>query len=190
MRYQKIALLTISAFVLLTAGCASKLSDQDQDRLIFTGVSDKTILLDTSKQVLQEMGFTIEKADYNANIIRTRPLAGAGLLEFWRKNNATTKDLMYSSIHSIQKIVQIELEQDKRLSCIVQTQRLSLPPRTITGFDDLPATFSNSSSSRQRLSLDDKYQEKMTWVYDGTDENLQHYILKKIQKRLKKQQEK
>ncbi len=165
------------------AGCAVKPPQTPPQPVLVTGETDKQKIVQASIDVLQKMHFTIDKADPSAGIVQTRPLSGQDFIEFWRDDATTFKDLAYSSIHSIQKTVEIEILSDK-ISCQVPVRRLSMPPRELTGFDDLPRIMSKSSASMQHLGISSDLESDMSWIYIGNDEGLAVLILEKIQKKL------
>ena len=70
------------------------------------------------------------------------------------------------------------------IDCSVWTERLSLPERDVTSSTKAYEMFSKSYSSKQRLKLDEKQMEKMSWVSLGKDPMLAGEILGRLEKRL------
>jgi len=142
------------AYALLTClltlvGCAKQQRYATIDQISISNI-DKTESMQIAEDVLAKMHFTIEKADYENGIIRTRPLPGAQFFEFWRSDNVGVSNTLEANIHSIRRIVELHIRQktedrqqkteDENLTsdicpptsvlcidCNVQVQRLSLP---------------------------------------------------------------
>jgi len=80
------------------------------------------------------MYFTIEKADVDNGLIRTRPLPGAQFFEFWRSDNVGTDNALAANLHTIRRTVTLDIsQQDEELhiGCEVQAQRLSAAPESL-----------------------------------------------------------
>jgi len=135
--------------VLIFAGCARQQKFEPIEQIYVPDVN-KAESMQIAEDVLAKMHFTIEKADYENGIIRTRPLPGAQFFEFWRSDNVGASNTLEANIHSIRRIVELHIRQktedrqqkteDENLTsdicpptsvlcidCNVQVQRLSLP---------------------------------------------------------------
>ena len=147
----------------------------------------KADLMEVAEDVLAEMYFTIDKADTNSGLIRTRPLPGAQFFEFWRNDNVGADNALAANLHTIRRTVTIEISrQDEQLSlgCNVQAQRLSLPEQQVSSSARVYGMFSQSSTSLQRLKLNPEQKEEMAWIGLGRDSRLEEEILKRIETRL------
>jgi len=144
---------------------------------------DKPQAMEIAEDVLAKMHFTIEKADSESGFIRTRPLQGAQFFEFWRTDNVGANNWLQSNLHSIRRIVELNIsEQDENLniSCDAQIYRLSLPERHVSSSARAYAMFSQSSPALQRLKLNPKQKAAMAWINVGEDRQLAAEILKRI----------
>jgi len=141
-------------------------------------------LMEVAEEVLAGMYFTIDKADTNRGLIRTRPLPGAQFFEFWRSDNVGPDNTLAANLHTIRRTVTIEInQQDEQLSigCNVQAQRLSLPERQVSSSARVYGMFSQSSKSLQKLKLNPEQKKEIAWIDLGRDPQLEAEILKRIE---------
>jgi hypothetical protein len=139
--------------------------------------------MQAAEDVLGQMHFTIDKADYSKGYIRTRPLAGAQFFEFWRSDNIGTDNQLLSNMHSIRRIVELNFsKQDEKLNidCNVYIQRLSMPQREITSSARAYQMFTRSSLYLQRLELNPEQEASMAWLDLDQDKELETEILNRI----------
>ncbi len=151
----------------------------EQGRGISTGD-----LMEITENVLTGMYFTIEKADAQNGIIRTRPLPGAQFFEFWRSDNVGADNTLAANLHTIRRTVTLDISQQEmelHIGCEVHAQRLSLPERQANSSARVYGMFSESSPSLQRLQLNPEQKEKMAWIDIGRDSQLEVEILKRIE---------
>jgi len=141
--------------------------------------------MDASENVLSGMHFAIAKSDKQLGYIRSRPLRGGQWFEFWRKDNVGADNLTESNLHTVRRIVELNIEpQEDRLciNCTVKVQRLSV-------YDSQADTASRDYAilPRQNLLLKDKAfkSKQKTWIDVGDDEKLTALILSKIEANLK-----
>jgi len=185
---------TLMMCTLMAAGCAPQNSAplrvkvQDSDLFVERdqgiGTAD---LMEVAEDVLANMYFTIEKADAQSGLIRTRPLPGAQFFEFWRSDNVGADNTLAANLHTIRRTVTLEIsQQDEQLciGCNVQAQRLSLPERQVSSSARVYGIFSRSSQSLQRLKLNPKQKNEMAWIDLGRDSQLEAEILKRIETRI------
>jgi len=142
-------------------------------------------LMEIAKDVLANMYFTIEKADVESGLIRTRPLPGAQIFEFWRSDNAGADNTLAANLHTIRRTVTLDISQEGgelRIGCNVQAQRLSLPERQAgSSSTRVYGMFSQSNASLQRLKLNPEQKEEMNWIDLSSDKRLATEILKRIE---------
>ncbi len=151
----------------------------------------KAEAMQTAENVLGKMHFTIEKADADIGLIRTRPLPGAQFFEFWRSDNVGSFNAAEANLHSIRRTVEINIGQQNGQLCIdcnVNVQRLSLPQRQITSSSQAYGMFSQSCPSIQKLKLHPEQKREMAWIDSGKDVRLTTEILKRIEKQIAKLQ--
>lgn len=178
-------LLAVSVFFTL-AGCGEPIKAPASEPLCRLGL-EKSQAMQIAERTLGEMGFKIEKADAEAALIRTRPLPGAQVFEFWRKDNASAFAASEANIQTIRRIVEIKFTERGEqlcLQCSVETQRLSLPERRVNSTSDAYIMFSESDSVLQKLELSDEQRKGMAWISLGRDSQLEERILGRIRKNL------
>ncbi|MCH7556869.1 MAG: hypothetical protein IIB56_05360 [Planctomycetes bacterium] len=185
--------LEFLVFGLLLAGCAEQ-QQYGAVKPICVENIDKLEAMEIAEDVLAKMHFTIEKADADPatpgidtrrwrGYIRTRPLTGAQFFEFWRSDNVGADNWLESNLHSIRRVVELNMsEQDEGLciNCDVQIYRLSLPERRVSSSARAYDMFSKSSSALQRIKLNPEQKEGMAWIDLGKDTQLAAEILKRI----------
>ena len=198
--------LEFLVFGLLLAGCAEqqqyprfrgdKLAPAEAGAVkpICVENVNKLQAMEIAEDVLAKMHFTIEKADAETatagidtrrwrGYIRTRPLAGAQFFEFWRNDNVGADNWLESNLHSIRRIVELNMsEQDEGLciNCDVQKYRLSLPERQVSSSARAYEMFSESNPALQNLRLNPEQKAGMAWIDLGKDRQLAAEILKRI----------
>jgi len=141
-------------------------------------------LMEVAEDVLTGMHFTIEKADIQNSLIRTRPLPGAQLFEFWRSDNIGARNTLEANLHTIRRTVTLNITQQNnelRIDCDVHVQRLSLPEQQVSSSARVYGMFSQSSPSLQRLQLNPEQKKDMEWIDLGRDLQLEAEILKRIE---------
>lgn len=175
--------------MLLTAGflpgCAQKQQIEVEPKC-FSGIDNETAMK-TAQRVLVGMNFVIDKADPNLSIITTRPLSGGQFFELWRKDNVGGYNTAMSNVHSIQRTVELGLNETQGEVCIVckvKIERLSIPEKEIDSAGRAYTMFSSSSELDQRFSLNPEQQEKMDWIDLGRDNRLEVSILNRIEKQI------
>ena len=185
MNVRKCIFAVAIAAAAVLAGCASQ-QVAAPGPLSVTGVN-KTRVMSVAEDVLTQMRFTVEKADTEKGYIRTRPLRGGQLFEIWRKDNASAAQLAESSIHSIQRTVELNITESNagvQVKCDVGVRRLSLPENDYVAQSHAANMFTASSTSRQRLDINEEQTQQMEWIELGPDPALETRILQLIQRRI------
>jgi hypothetical protein len=173
------------AIVALFGGCCSKYP-KEANRICVQGV-DKQAVMDASQKVLENMHFTIEKADADAGYISTRPLPAQQFFEIWRSDTVGCQNFLEDNIHSVTRVAEINVipkGYDFCIDCSVKARRLSMPPLDIASTSELPSVFSQGSVSVQSLRLRKEQKQAAAWIDMGPDKQLEAKILQKISKRL------
>ena len=173
-KVRSLLLLAYPMFLLL-AGCAGTQRYEALDQICLPD-TPKAEAMQIAEDVLSKMHFTIDKADTEQGLLRTRPLPGPQFFEFWRSDRSAEANL-----HSIRRIVELNISQQAEKLCIacdVKVQRLSLPELRGTG----PGA--RGTRSMQRLKLSPKQRKGMAWLDLGKDTRLETEILKRIEKRI------
>ncbi len=184
----KIELCTyaLMTFTLMLAGCHTQHSYCVIEQVC---VPQRSIadVMQAAEEVLADMRFTIDKADTDIGIIKTRPLPGAQLFEFWRDDNVGAFNTAEANIHTIRRVIQLHVSQDGEQLCVhcdVQTYRLSLPEHEVTSSAQAYQMFSRSTPSMQKLELYPEQKKGMAWICLGKDTRLTTEILNRIEKRI------
>jgi hypothetical protein len=175
--------------ILALAGCAKKYQRQTTEQIHVSDI-DKAETMELAEDVLAQLHFTIDKADFDCGLIRTRPLPGAQFFEFWRGDNVGGDNNLLANLHTIRRTVELDISQQENKICIgchVKVQRLSMPEREITSSARAYEMFSRSSPSLQRLTLNPEQAKATTWVDLGSDMLLATEILKRIEERIQYQ---
>lgn len=185
---------TLMTFALIAAGCAQQpparpgVKVQDNTLFIEQGRGiGKADTMDVAEDVLAEMHFTIEKADIDSGVIRTRPLPGAQFFEFWRSDNVGGDNSLTANLHTIRRTVELNVSKRERELCIgcdVWVQRLSIPEHQVSSSARAYKMFSRSKPSLQRLALNPEQEEEMAWIDLDNDTRLAAEILKRIEARI------
>jgi hypothetical protein len=188
-------LCLLSSVFCVLSGCARQQKYETIEQ-IYAPDMDKTEAMQIAEDVLARMHFTIEKADYESGVIRTKPLPGAQFFELWRSDNIGAYNAAEANLHSIRRTAELHISQktevavpqrgDENLTsdiypptpvlcidCDVQAQRLNLPVSREWG----------KHLSSQRLSRLTQT-AGATWTDLGTDTRLATEILKRICSRL------
>jgi hypothetical protein len=177
----------IAVAVMLGDGC-TKPCEKPITKICTQGV-DRQAAMAAAQRTLENMHFTIEKADANAGYISTRPLVAGQFFELWRSDTVGCENFAEANLHSVTRIAEIDVngpDGEVCIMCKVATRRLSIPQREVNSATELPNVFGKSSSGLQTIKLDQEQQKATTWVDMGPDENLQARILERIKKQIEK----
>jgi hypothetical protein len=189
---------SVCMVVMIFEGCAKQQQFKTVER-ICVSEPDKARVMRVAEDVLGEMHFSIEKSDVEQGFIKTKPLTGAQFFEFWRKDTIGTFNWEESNLHTIRRIVKMDVSQEVNstgspqegqlcIGCNVSVQRLNLPERRVYRTQSYEV-FSLSSDAIQKLQLDEKQKALMAWVDLGRDKLLETEILKQIENKYAKMQE-
>jgi len=174
---------TACAAALVLAGCAQTERYEPVEQICVADTS-RLEAMQIAEDVLGQMHFTIDKADAERGVIRTRPLPGAQFFEFWRTDNVGAFNSAEANIHSIRRIVELDISRRGDQVCIgcdVNVQRLSLPEHPISSSSRAYEMFSESTASMQRLELRPEQKEQMAWLDLSKDTDLATVILKRVE---------
>ena len=175
--------------VSLVAGCAG------QRRLTATGeptyLADATTAdaVQAAEDILGRMHFDIEKADSVQGVVRTRPLRGAQVFEFWRQDNSTASDVLEVDLHTLRKSVELQFKQaggQLSIDCRVRVERLSIPEAQTASVSHAYQMHSRSTPTTQTLELSPRQKQQMAWIDLGEDPILAQRIVEQIVGRIEK----
>ncbi len=190
-RKQKIRNSVLACVALcFLAGCAEQQQFKTVEQICVPG-TDKAEAMQAAEDVLGKMHFTIDKADAEQGLIRTRPLPGAQFFEFWRSDNVGAFNSSEANLHSIRRVVELDISRQGGQLCIgcnVKVHRLSLPERQISSSARAYQMFSQSSPAMQRLEPHPEQKKSMAWLDLDNDIMLATEILKRIEKHVKSEE--
>jgi hypothetical protein len=175
---------------ILLAGCAEQHQYPAAEPLLMENI-DQLRVMKIAEDVLVKMHFTIDKANNENGFIKTKPLPGGQFFEFWRSDNAGADNWLLSNLHSVRRIVELNInEQDKALyiNCDVQIYRLTLPERNVRGSAHAYDLFSASGPALQNIQITPEQKADMAWIDLGKDRQLAAEILKRIEKQIVSEQ--
>ena len=185
-RYGILGVLVVIVGVLLQ-GCAFEERMATGEPIYIEGVSREAVF-SAAEAVLGEMSFTIEKSDIDAGVITTSSLRGGQFFEFWRNDNAGTRGVVESNIHSIQRAVELgisNLNGKVLVKCDVKVHRLSIPEKGFAGTSDAAGMFTTGGGGMQTLELNKEQRKQMAWIDVGADAELESRILELIRMKAK-----
>jgi hypothetical protein len=183
MKYLALLLIAGSAFF---NGCANQ-TQLNPAETFCTPVDQETALIQAIETTLSQFHYTIDKSDPQTGIIRTNPLPAAKWFEFWRKDNVGSFNYTEANLHSLRKIIEINISQNADNLCIdcqARVQRLYLPQKHVTSSSRAYHLFSRSASSMQNLRLNPQQRTSVTWIDLGTDVRLSNEILSAIKQKI------
>lgn len=198
-RKQKIRNSVLACVALcFLAGCAEQQQFEAVEQICVPDTA-KAEAMQAAEDVLGKMHFTIDKADAERGLIRTRPLPGAQSFEFWRSDNVGAFNSAEANLHSIRRVAELDISPRDLpggkpgsggqlcIGCNVKVSRLSLPEQQISSSTRAYQMFSQSSSAIQRLELHPQQKKGMAWVDLGNDTRLATEILKRIEKQMNRE---
>jgi len=176
------------ASALLLGGCAKVQSSKTSWRTRIVTEGQRHAVMQTAEDVLAGMRFTIDKADPNSGLIKTRPLPAAQFFELWRSDNVGRFNSAEANLHSVRRTVELRITPDGNdisVACTVKAERLSLPEAEASSSSRAYKMFSRSSSSLQKIRLNPQQQAGTAWIDLGGDEQLAAEIINRIETALK-----
>ena len=176
--------LVVLGLFVPVCGCSSPTTTpQPTETPIYQVKLSKTETLHLARNVLLAYHFRILKEDASAGTLRTHPLSGAQFFEFWRRDGRGSFNVLESSLHTIQRTVEITLREQApgtAFSCVVRAERLSVPGQGIESDSQAYRMLSDSSRSLQKLKLTPYQQRNMEWIDLGLDWGLSEHIAAEI----------
>lgn len=136
-------------------------------------------VMESCSSALKKFGFIIEKYDVDVGYIRTRPLRGGQLFEFWRRDNVGRENIKDSSIHSIRRVAEVQLRQDAGkicVECVVNVWRLGMENDEPLSWSEVQHMYTGGSESLSPTIED----EKTYWIEMGEDELLESELLREL----------
>ncbi len=182
---------TVIAAVLLAGclvGCGNGVQTAQTVPAAMEG-ADAAGLMAAAQDALGQMHFMMDKYDLDAGYIRTRPQRASQFFEPWRQDNASAVAFAQANTDSLRRTVEVFVEphgQNARLRCVVNVEKLSLPPEPIRGMAYVAGMHTESNRRFQTLTLDSRQVRRMEWVDMGRDHDLEQRILDAIARQQRK----
>ena len=139
---------------------------------------------------LEDRGLEVDRQDRRFGLIVSEPTVGQQAFEFWRKDAVSSDDVMLSSLHTIRRVVAIQVTTQGPMEFEVrveaQAQRASIASDQLDNAAEafelvrkhgVPAAPSRRDYMRP--------QAEQVWVDVGREHALEQYILEDISRRLK-----
>ncbi|MHC4927001.1 MAG: hypothetical protein ACYTER_06660 [Planctomycetota bacterium] len=173
---------------LFLCGCGQPEQLVSTDPVCLPEVSSDTVM-EAANAVLSDMQFSIEKYDFDACYIRTRPLSGAQFFQVFRGDNASSYTAAEANIYSLRRVVEIEITPFANRTCIqcrAMVQQLSIPEKPLVGTTRMAGQYTTGGARNQTLALDPQQAEQIEWLDRGPDRALENKIIEKIKQRIEK----
>jgi hypothetical protein len=183
----KSLLTALCVYGCLLGGCGRQEQIETVER-ICVDTEAKQYVMQAAQDVLGRMQFRIDKADGGAGYIRTLPLEGGQFFEFWRGDNVGGHNFGESNLHTLRRIVELEVRPQGGQVCVegeARTYRLSLPESEQLSVTQAYEVFTRDQTRLQQFRLSDEQKENMGWIELGVDEALTTEILRRIESAVK-----
>jgi hypothetical protein len=183
----KIHLLAFLAAVSLAAGCSQQNLDQKSKPIVLKNAT-RADAITASEMVLKDMQFSIDKMDRQLGYIKTKPLQGSQVFEFWKSDSVGAYNTAESNIHTVRRTIELQIQEENQqmyLVCKADTERLSLSQPV----DSASSVKYDKFGDRQRKSGTVKIKmptKDSEWVYLGQDPMLENAVLERIEKKISK----
>jgi len=132
-----------------------------------------------SQDVLREHRFRLDRVDRRAGVVTTQPVTSQQLFEFWRKDVATSYDLLEASMRTVRRWVDVEMaEDDGALRVVVHRETLVSPDRQFNNSVVATRMFGTDlprADTGEPISEADNY-----WIDAGRDPAMEQYLLDRI----------
>ena len=186
-KYMTMGTFWTLACLALAGGCATAQKPTVQDGSVNVADISTAEAMEVAEATLSRMHFVVEKSDPAAGVIRTKPLTGAQLFEFWRSDNVGLAQTAEANLHTLRRWVELRIQPgdgQARIDCTVRVQRLSLPANEVASVSQAYRMYSVSTPTIQRLELGPEQQEGLAWIDLGEDPALAERILKRVIERI------
>lgn len=186
---KNISIAAVSVLVsLCVCGCGQPRQVVSTDPVCLPQVNSDQVM-EAAYVVLTDMQFSIEKYDFEARYLRTRPLSGAQFFQVFRGDNASSYAAVEANMYSLRRTVEIEVTPFANRACIqcrAMVQQLSIPEKPLVGTSRMARQYTLGGRGDQSLQLDRQQAQQMEWLDCGADRALEEKIIEKIKQRLDK----
>ncbi len=186
------------AFLVALGGCHAPPQSTGPTEMVLR-IPDHEAFLDATLTVLREHDLPPERVDWERGLAVSHPTTSGQWFEFWRGDSRGGYQLFESSIHTVRRIVTVQVEptavegtagvlpakrarDEYRVSVQVDKQRYSAPERQVTTASGALAIYNERLPTTEGLRGAASRGEH--WVPLGRDVLLEAYLLDKIAARL------
>lgn len=169
----------------LSFGCAShRQRDYTSNHPISViDAPQQDALWDATQDVLRRHGLPLDRVDRVAGVMTTFPVTSQHWFEVWRKDVATFRDVMESSMNPIRRWVAVTFAKDDNeawteVAVVVHKERLSSPDRQFNSSGSAYQYFSGnlpSTTGQFRVTTADD-----RWLDLGRDPAMEDRLLRRI----------
>lgn len=188
MKSRKMMYLTALLSVCL-AGCGDSAKTAATECPVLTG-PDAAALMAAAQEALGRMRFILDKYDVEAGYLCTRPQRASQFFEPWQQDNASSKAFAQANMDSLRRRIEVFVESQQdgtaTLRCVVNVEKLSIPPQPIRSMSRMAGMYTDSTRSQQVLTLENEQVGQIEWIALGPDHALEHRIIKQIQRQTNK----
>jgi len=143
-------------------------------------------LFECTQDVLRRQRFPLDRVDRRGGVVTTLPVISQSLLEFWRHDVDTPKDLWESTLNPIRRWVEASVHRDAAagtvtVAFVVHKERLSSPDRQFNSSGAAYQFFGESLPSTEGLTR--VTAEHDVWIDLGRDPAMESYLLRKVLER-------
>ncbi|MBL7107275.1 MAG: hypothetical protein ISS77_06685 [Phycisphaerae bacterium] len=168
---------------LFIGGCANHAEFTAVDNI--TVPLGKELAMKAAEKQLKAADFAIEKYDIEDGYIRTRPLSGAQIFEFWRDDNVGAYNTFEANLHTIRRVVELrfaQLNSGTAINCVAKTYRLRIKKSELASNSQSSGFSIKGRDFAQKLNIPAK---QKSWTELGNDQRLSTCILEKIEQKSK-----
>ena len=113
--------MVLAVCLLVLVGCGQPQQQVSSDPVCLPKVTGDQAM-EAAQKVLIGMQFPIEKYDFEARYIRTRPLSGAQFFQLFRGDNASGYAAAEANLYSLRRTVELEVTPQDGRTCLFMHQ--------------------------------------------------------------------
>jgi len=146
---------------------------------------DPNYIWQICQEQIKRRGFVLDRVDRRQGIISSFPLISKQWFEFWRQDVVTMGDLLESSLHTLRRIIHLEMVAAGQgrcgLSCLVMVERLSTERQVVSGRVRAQEILGRTAGRLPALGRRNSEQAPLEqWLPIGQDRALEARILASI----------
>jgi hypothetical protein len=154
--------------------------------------TDFDALWESCKSTARAYLFTLEREDFRAGVITTRPMVSKQWFEPWRPDTGTLAGMNENSLATIRRTLRFEIERGDdgsfTITPKVLIERMTLLERRLSSASQYRSVFIGPSTPpRYSVNLDDESAMDLPvkyWTPVGRDTEMEKQVAKRLQKEL------